>query len=123
MNINKINNIKFEAGNVYTNKINDNSLKSYNAIKKIAEEKNIDVYISRNHESRHLPAKDLYLVLATKEKPIYNKSSLQTGVDFIRGASFSVVDKNAGNKELSVKIFNATMNAVENLEKKLCLKK
>ena len=95
------------------------TLKCYNSIKKLAEDKNIDIYITKNKESKYLPHEDMYLVIAQKEIPIIERLFFQIGKTIKHGTGCTILSKKAGAEELSTRVYNAAINAIETLEKKL----
>ena len=119
MNIRKADNINFGVGNVFLKRISSDNIPSYGAIKKLAEDKNIDIFITKNKETKYLPSEDMYTILALKERPVLARGFFRIGKDFKQGTSCAIVRKETKKEELSVKIFNSTMNAIDVLEKKL----
>lgn len=123
MNINKINNTNFESGNVFLKRIDsEKSIKCYDLIKKLAEEKDIDVFITKNKETKYLPNEDMYTVIAKKEIPIITRMFFPIGTIPRHGTGCAILNKKVGKEELSTKIYDATMCAIERLEKKLANK-
>lgn len=120
MIINKIDNTNFGAGNVFLNRINsENTLKCYNSIKKLAEDKGIDIFITKNKETKYLPKEDMYTVIAKKEIPVVSRMFFSVGKFARHGTGCTILSKKASEEELSTRIYNAAMNAIEILEKKL----
>ena len=119
MNIRKADNINFGVGNVFLKRISSDNIPSYGAIKKLAEDKNIDIFITKNKETKFLPSEDMYMISALKERPILTRGFFRIGYDIKQGTSCAIVRKEAKKEELGVKIFNSTMNAIDVLEKKL----
>ncbi len=120
MIINKSDNTNFGAGNVFLKRINsENTIKCYNSIKKLAEDKGMDIFITKNKETKYLPKEDMYIVLAQKEIPVVTRMFFPVGNIQRHGTGCAIISKEANEEELSTKIYNATMNAIEILEKKL----
>ena len=121
MKINSVNKINYGAGNVVLKRINEESLASYKAIKKIAEDKGIDVFIAKGKDSKYLPKENMYVVIASKELPHTETNSL-TNEKRIRGVEIETMNKITGGETFSVRIYNATMKAIDVLEEKLGVK-
>jgi len=120
MNINKIDNTNFTAGNVFLKRINsEKSIKCYDSIKKLAEDKDMDIFITKNKETKYLPLEDMYIVIARKEIPIIERMFFRVGIITKHGTGCAILSKKASEEELSTNIYNATMNAIETLEKKI----
>ena len=120
MNINKIDNTNFKSGDVILKRINSpNALNCYASLKKIAEDKNIDIYIMENENPKYLPKVNMFTVMAVKEFPIVLKKFLTVVKSLRMGIGCVIISKSAGEKELSVKIYNAAVSAIETLEKRL----
>lgn len=122
MKIEKTNIANFGAGNIYLKRVPSDNIPSLKAIKKIAEDKGIDIFISKNKEPEYLSNKNIYQVMASKETPAKTRLFTQTGSDIENGVSSAQVNKEATKEELSVRIYNTAMNAIEILEKKLTQK-
>jgi DNA-binding protein Fis len=122
MRIDKLNTTNFTAGNVSLDKITPENFHSYSSIKKLAEDKEIDVFISKNSESKHLPKEDVYLVIASKEQPVVERSFFHIGNNSTEAADILFLDKKANKKEVSVKLFNTVMKAIDTLDNKLKIK-
>ena len=123
MNIDKVNTVKFEAGNVHLKRVCTEKIPSYEAIKKIAEDKGMDIFISKNKESKYFPKEDMFLVLAFKEQPVIARNFFRVGTKSSHAANCVIVNKDVKNEELGVRVYNATMNAIESLEGKLGINK
>ena len=120
MQINKIDNTIFKAGTVHLERVNNaNAPTIFKTMKKIAEDKNIDIFISKNKESEYLPLDDFYMVRACKDIPVVARGFFPISKITKNGISCAVLSKKADEGEISVKIYNATMKAIESLEKKL----
>lgn len=119
MNIDKVNNVKFEAGNVRLKRISAEKISSYDAIKKIAEDKGMDIFISKNKETKYLPRENMFLVLASKDTPIVARKFFRVGTKTDHTAFCIIANKQISKEELGVRIYNAAMNAIESLEAKL----
>ena len=98
-------NPSFYAGSVNLRKIRAKNILHYDAIKKIAEEDNLDIYIKKLKESKYFPAQDFYLV--------YAKHEIDSFPFKVRGTSSAVVSKNAKIVEVSAKIYDAVINSVK----------
>lgn len=112
-------NVSSMAGTVSINNIKPEHLYSYNAIKKIAEEKGIDIFISTNKKTKKLPYETIFNVIAKKNVPVitrefYNISNIPKSA-----SRRAVISKRASLEEVSVRIYNAVIEAIENLEKTL----
>ena len=106
MKVSQINKTNFCAGSIFLNNINKNQFKSFDAIKKIAEDKNIDIFISKNENSYFHPADNIYTATTNK-------------LGYSHGFAYTIINKKSCAEEVSVKIFNTVMNAIERLESKL----
>ena len=95
------------------------TLKCYNSIKKLAEDKNIDISIIKSKETKYLPHEDMYIVIAQKEIPIVAKMFFQIYKTTKHGTGCAVLSKKTGAEELSTRVYNAAINAIETLGKKL----
>lgn len=84
-----------------------NKIKSFPSIKKIAEDKDVCVFIKKVSDNRQIDNKNIFVMAL-----VYRLSSL------VRGASHIVISKNCSNEELSVKIYNTVMNAISEFENK-----
>lgn len=112
MHVYRTNNIKFGAGDIYLKRVAAENIPSYNAIKKIAEDKGIDVFIAKNKDTKFLPRENMFTIVVSKKEPEIN-----------HGTGCAIMPKNAPKEELAVRIYNATMTAIDVLEKKLAAKK
>ena len=110
MHIDKINNLTFEAGNVRLNGIQQKSLYTFDSIKKIAEDRGVDIFISKNKASKNLECEDLYTII----------SSLFMNKKTIKGSAFAILRKigPVSAEENSVKIYNAVIQSIENLNRR-----
>ena len=82
-------------------------VKSLDSIKKIAANKELDIFINVSNNKELLQDKLIFLALATK--------ALSTE----RGAAKLFIDKNVTQNELSVKLYNLVMMAIESFENKI----
>ena len=112
MKILQIENMNFKSGTVHICNINKDALYSYNAVKKFAEEKCMDLFIIKNSIKSSTFDKNLYTIISTIGNEIPDKKS-------ICGIAYATPNYNATAKEISVKIYNAVIQSIENLEKKL----
>ena len=101
----------FCAGSVNLRKIKAQNILHYDAIKKIAEEHESDIFIKKLKETKYLPASDFYIV--------YAKRKIDTPPFSIRGTSSAIVRKYAKSVELSAKIYNAVIQSIEDLSAKI----
>ena len=107
MRISKINNTNIKAGSVNTYNLNPKNLLCYDALSKIAEDRQVDIYITKhNGNKQYLPLDNLYTIVAYSEKQI-------------QSIACAIINKKNNINETSTKIFNAAMNAIETLNKKL----
>jgi len=104
--VSQIDKTNFCAGSLFLKDINKNQFQCFDAIKKIAEDKNVDVFISKKENSYFLPTDNLYTVIANK-------------LGGCHGVACAIVNKKTCAEGVSVKIFNAAMNAIDHLESKL----
>ncbi len=109
MHITKINNTPFNRGIIRLANIKSESLSTYDAINKFADDKGVNIFIAKNRQLENLPYQNLYTVIAKKI----------TESESSRGTSFASMNKKVCKEEVSVKIYNAVINAVEMLEKNL----
>ncbi len=121
MNIDKVNMTNFGAGNVQLTRIAPESIPSLKAIKKIAEDKGMDIFITKNKETKYLPKEDMYIVIAKKDIPVVLRTFFSVGKISKHGTGCAILSKKANEEELSTRIYNATMSAIEILEKKLAM--
>ena len=117
MRIEPISQTNFNAGSVKLRNINIEGLYTYDAIKKIAENRDIDISIAKNKKSKYLPLEDLYTVVTSKF--VKNKGFFTTGGKMFLGTGCAIMSKDASKEETSVKIFNAVIKAIECLNSKL----
>ena len=80
--------------------------KSIDAIEKIAENKNLNLFINISDNNELLQDKLVIMAMTTKPH------------SFDRGAARTFVNKNAKTEEISVKLYNVAMMAIEAFEKK-----
>ena len=111
MHVSQINNVNFQAGTVKLMNFSKDKLYSYEAINKLAQEKDLYISINKAKNSKFLPSEMMFTVLSSNNKGKYKHS-----------LSCAIINKKANAEEVSVRIFNAVMNSIENLEKKLALK-
>lgn len=111
MKLSQINNYSFKAGTVHVCNINKETLYSYNAVKKFAEEKGMDLFIIKNNIRTYLSDDNMYTIISTKDYETLNKN--------ICGIAYAMPNKKASAKEISVKIFNAVLQSIENFENRL----
>jgi len=104
-------NTPFGAGTVNIRKIKARNILQLYAIKKIAEEDNLDIFIKKLKESKYLPNKNFYIVYAKHEIDKFPFSA--------RGTSSVIVNKNAKNVEISAKIYNAVLKSIDELSSKI----
>ena len=123
MDIKRVNPVRFGAGNVYLKSVNAEKIKSYNAIKNIARDKDIDILITKSNVSDPNNLRDIYLVVATKDNSINIDKALESETVYKLGSDYTILNKNTHSQELAVKIYNSTMKAIDVLEKNLGIKK
>ena len=123
MDIKRVNPVRFGAGNVYLKSVNAEKIKSYNAIKNIARDKDIDILITKSNVSDPNNLRDIYLVVATKDNSINIDKALESETVYKLGSDYTILNKNTRSQELAVKIYNSTMKAIDVLEKNLGIKK
>ena len=110
MHIDKINNLYFKAGSLKLNNVQRKYFSSYDSIKKIAEDRGINVSITRNSTSKSLKYDDLYTIISSKN--IDNQP--------VKGTAYAVINNNdVSQEEFSVRIFNSVIMSIENLNKRL----
>ena len=113
MKVSPINNNQVAAKALRLKRINPESIKSLDAIKKIADENCMDLTITRGLCSDISPEKEVYSVLCL------NQLGKKQGDKLLLGTSYTSVEKPVDSKKLSVKIYNAAMEAIENLNSKI----
>ena len=123
MDIKRVNPVRFGAGNVYLKSVNAEKIKSYNAIKNIARDKDIDILITKSNVSDPNNLRDIYLVVATKDNSTNIDKALESETVYKLGSDYTILNKNTRSQELAVKIYNSTMKAIDVLEKNLGIKK
>ena len=123
MDIKRVNPVRFGAGNVYLKSVNAEKIKSYNAIKNIARDKDIDILITKSNVSDPNNLRDIYLVVATKDNSTNVDKALESETVYKLGSDYTILNKNTHSQELAVKIYNSTMKAIDVLEKNLGIKK
>lgn len=96
----------FKAGNIKLNNINAENLYSFKAIKKLADDYKLDIFIIKNKTNEYLPFNDCYLAFVKNEN---NK----------RGISCNITKRYMNKTESSVNVFNTVLSAIENLNNKL----
>ena len=67
MHIMSVNNTNFQGGNVKLRNINPRELHTYEALKKIAEDRYIDISIAPHTRSKHFLQEAVYTVTAKKK--------------------------------------------------------
>lgn len=82
--------------------INPQKYNSLEAIKKIAEDRNLKVYINKKNSSKYFPNGDLYTIMTISPNKKF-------------GIHNDTISHNVNPKELSVKIFNAFMDTLEQI--------
>ena len=104
MKVSQISQTNFMAGSIYLKNIDANKVKCYEAIKKMAEDKDIDIYIIKRQNPYHLPSRDLYTIIGN-----------------MLGAKHSthceLINHKTNQEELSVRIYNAAVNTMEQILK------
>ena len=123
MKLLRIEKTNFTAGNIRLKNLPENNLQTLDAIKKIAEDKDIDIFIGQNKHVKNLPIENIYTIIASKSIPIIERVFYKTGVILKKGEAFAIMSKNASKEEMSVRVYNAVITAIENLEKKLSVTK
>ena len=119
MKVSQINKTNFKAGSLTLNRIKPEKFYSYESIKKIAEDKNMDIFIIKNQKSAYLPKEDMYTVMASSIIPIIQRGFYTVGYKTQYAMSCMIANNKISKEELSVKIFNSAITAIESLEKKL----
>ena len=104
MKVSQISQTNFSAGSIYLKNIDSNKLKCYDAIKKMAEDKNIDIFLSKREDSYYLPTNDMYLIFANM---LGGKHS----------ANCELINKKANPDEVSVRLYNLAVDIIEKVEK------
>lgn len=112
MQVTRTNNVKFGAGDVYLRRVAAENIPSYNAIKKIAEDKSMDIFITKSKETKFLPRENMFVIVASKKE-----------TEIKHGTGCAIMPKDTPKEELAVRIYNATMRAIDVLEEKLAAKK
>jgi len=104
MKVSQICQTNFMAGRIYLKNIDTDKIKCYDAIKKMAEDRNIDMYIIKRHDSYYLPTHDLYTIIGN-----------------MLGAKHStkceLINHKTSAEELSVRIYNTAVNIMEHILK------
>ena len=111
MKVSQISCTNFMAGSVRLNNINVDKLHTFDAIKKLADDKNLNISILHNKDSELLFNEHFYTV--TAKNITEDLSKLKCGI------ASTFISKKVCAEEASVKIFNTAINAIEMLEKKL----
>ena len=106
MKVSQVTKTNFTAGSIYLKNIDSNEIKSLNAIRKIAEDKNIDFFISKREDSFYLPTHNMYLLFANRLGGLHT-------------AACELVDKKTGLSKLSVRLYNSAVNMMEKIENNL----
>lgn len=126
MHIEKIHNTNFNAGLVELQNLSVSKIRSYDAIRKIAEDKGVDLFIVKADKFTKRPDVDIYMVMATKEYASRYKNLAAIGLKRFSigdyksgGTAYTSINKTADISEVSVKVYNAAMNAINNLENKV----
>ena len=84
--------------------------KSIESITKIATAQQVNLFINASSDTKKYNDKLTLMAMATTKNDT-----------FTRGAAVSIIDKNASMEELSVKMYNASMMAIEALNNKIKL--
>lgn len=114
MRIEPINNTNFMAGKVYLKQMSPEHLLTFDAIKKLAEEKKADVFISKHKKSKNLIYEDIYTVTASKNIPLTHGDFPVSNKKY-RSVSDAIVGKRAFPQEIAEKIYSAAVQAIEHL--------
>ena len=101
----------FSAGNVNIRKIKAKNILQYDAIKKIAEDNNVDIFIKKLKESKYIPESNFYIV--------HSKRKIDECPHVVRGTSTVTVNKYAKTTEISAKIYDAVFKSIEDLSSKI----
>lgn len=104
MKVSQISQTNFTAGIFYLKNIDTNKVKCCDAIKKMAEDRNIDIYIIKRQDPYHLPTHDLYTIIGN-----------MLGVK--HSTNCELINHKTSAGELSVRIYNAAVNTMEHIEK------
>lgn len=95
----------------YIDGFDEKKIKSLPAIRKIAEDRDLCIFI-RKISDKNIPDNNFFILAL-----VYKFHSA------VRGASQSRLNALASNQEVSVKLFNTVMSAISNLENKAKIKK
>ena len=111
MQVQKISNnnmsTSFRAGQISLERVSTNALNKYEAIRKIAEEGELDLFVRRVVDSKYLSDYDVYTVEARQNMGVYPFSASGTGV--------MVIEKQSKAKEISKTVYKTIINAVKGL--------
>ena len=119
MRIEPINNVNFQAGNVKLVNINPKKLLSLEAFEKFAKDKNIDIFIAQSKTVQAKTKEKLFTVVASKDLPDVTRGLFYADKAPVRSAAFALINKDASSEEISVKIYNTVISAIENLQRRL----
>ena len=120
MRINKINNNpNFQAGNVLLKNIPEKSIPNYDVFKKIAENKGIDLLISKNKDKSYLKNEKLYYIVASKDICLDESNTVKIPKDAVIGQDCVLISNSLDKGNAAVKLYNMVMMAIERFEKNL----
>ncbi len=117
MKISQIDSTNFMASTFQLQRVNAKKIKSLEAIKKIAEDKNVDIFILKNGASMNSSTEDMYMVMASTDVSAIGKKNPRHKIE--QSKNCMIVSKKIPKEELSVRIYNAAVSAIEALENKI----
>jgi len=118
MIIASVSSTNFQAGNVRLKNVNLEKLNTYGAVQDLAKHKDIDIIISKSQKNKPaLSHSDIYTVSALKNQHSEKNGRSYVSNKKLRGTSFAIMSKSASPEEISAKIYDTVVKAIENLEK------
>ena len=107
----------FKSGSVVLKNIQSEKIKSIEAISKLAKDADTDVFIVKNMPGEYIPSCDTYSVFVSKVVPIMTRQFFRIGSMLKQSVSSVVAENKASENEVSVKLYNAFIYALEQMRK------
>ena len=119
MKVSQINITNFMGGTIWLKNIKPEEFGSFGSIKNLAEGNEIDIEISQIIGSKGMHFADVYIVTASKQISENKAEIIQNENSVAEAAKSLVTSLKISKEELSVRLFNTFINAVETLQKQI----
>ena len=114
MRIDKINNTNFQAGKLRLSNLTAENLRNLDALREIAEKRNIDISIYKKDGGKYLKNYDMYFVTCTKVfKTCFNVKNPET----YHSLGLTIHPKKIVPETLSENVYNVVLETTENVKK------